>query len=88
MKAWYQPPCYWQTVRGGELVTSIMSKEEVRQYLASIGSKGGKATGESKKRGDTEYYRRISKKAAAARKKKRAAAHSNAPHELPPTKTL
>jgi len=39
-------------------------------YLASIGSKGGKATGKSKVRGDKAYYQRISKKAAKARKSK------------------
>lgn len=70
MKAWYQPPCYWQTVRGGELVTTIMSQEEVRRYLASIGSKGGKTTGASKRRGPAAYYKRISKLAAKARKAK------------------
>jgi hypothetical protein len=43
-----------------------------REYLAFIGSKGGKAKGEAKVRGDTDYYKRISKKAAAARKAKRA----------------
>jgi hypothetical protein len=37
-------------------------KKEIRDYLAKIGSKGGKAgAGESKKRGDSEYYRRIRK---------------------------
>ena len=42
----------------------------VKQYLASIGSKGGKATGASKRRGDAAYYKRISKLAAKARKAK------------------
>ncbi len=42
-----------------------------REYLVSIGSKGGKATGKSKVRGNSEYYKAISKKAAAARKAKR-----------------
>ena len=42
-----------------------------REYLASIGSKGGKAKGKSKVRGDTDYYKRISQKAAEARKAKR-----------------
>jgi hypothetical protein len=45
--------------------------KEVREYLASIGSKGGKAGGESKVRGDADYYKRISEKAAKARKAKR-----------------
>jgi hypothetical protein len=45
----------------------------ISDYLARIGSKGGKATGKSKMRGDTDYYKRISAKAAKARKAKRAA---------------
>ena len=44
---------------------------EAIEYLASIGSKGGKACGKSKVRGDADYYRRISQKAAEARKAKR-----------------
>jgi hypothetical protein len=48
-----------------------MSEEEIKRYLASIGSKGGKAgTGASKLRGGTAYYKRISKLAAKARKAK------------------
>lgn len=43
---------------------------EARKYLASIGSKGGKATGVSKRRGSAAYYKRISKLAAKARKAK------------------
>jgi hypothetical protein len=43
-------------------------KKPISDYLASIGSKGGKATGKSKVRGDTDYYKRISAKAAKARK--------------------
>jgi hypothetical protein len=46
--------------------------DKVNDYLASIGSKGGKATGKAKVRGDAEYYRKISKKAAEARKRKAA----------------
>ncbi len=52
-----------------------MARNPVKDYLASIGSKGGKAgTGESKRRdqGDPDYYKRISAKAAKARKAKRA----------------
>jgi hypothetical protein len=45
--------------------------DKIKDYLASIGSKGGKATGKAKVRGDTDYYKAISKKAAAARKAKR-----------------
>jgi hypothetical protein len=48
-----------------------MSEEEIKRYLASIGSKGGKAgTGSSKIRGGKEYYRRISKLAAEARQRR------------------
>lgn len=63
---------YWHTTKGGELVTTIMSTDEIKRYLASIGSKGGKTTGASKRRGDAAYYKRISKKAAQARKRKAA----------------
>jgi hypothetical protein len=53
-----------------------MSEEEIRRYLASIGSKGGKAgTGGSKLRGGKEYYRRISKLAAKARQTRRTEAN-------------
>lgn len=40
--AWYEPPNYWHRIIGGELVTSLMSNQEIKAYLASIGSKGGK----------------------------------------------
>ena len=46
---------------------------KLTDYLRQIGSKGGQATGESKVRGDAEYYRRISLKAAKARAAKRSA---------------
>ncbi len=50
-----------------------MSDEEIKRYLASIGSKGGKSgTGKSKLRGGPEYYKRISRLAAKARKTRRA----------------
>ena len=39
---------------------------EVKAYLAAAGRKGGSATGPSKRRGDSEYYRQI----AAKRKRK------------------
>lgn len=56
-----------------------MSKTEIKKYLASIGSKGGKAgTGKSKIRGGKEYYKRISRLAAKAR---RAAASNHAKAE-------
>jgi general stress protein YciG len=43
-------------------------KKEVREFLAKIGAKGGKATGESKSRGDSEYYRRLRKKGVRKQK--------------------
>lgn len=52
--------------------------DKVREYLAAIGSKGGKATGKSKVRGDADYYKRISAKAAKARAAKKRAASSAA----------
>ena len=54
-----------------------MSGEEIKRYLAAIGSKGGKAgTGTSKRRGGPDYYKRLSKRAAKARKARRLAAGS------------
>ena len=50
-----------------------MSGKEIRDYLASIGRKGGETQGETKVRGDAAYYSRIGKKAARARKAKRLA---------------
>lgn len=52
--------------------TGKQTHTPISEYLASIGSKGGKATGASKVRGDAAYYKRISKKAAQARKRKAA----------------
>lgn len=43
---------------------------KISDYLAKIGSKGGKAKGKSKIRGDADYYSRIGKKAAKAKAKK------------------
>lgn len=48
-----------------------MSDKSVREYLASIGKKGGETKGESKVRGGTEHYKAISALAAKARAKKR-----------------
>jgi hypothetical protein len=42
-----------------------------REYLASIGSRGGKAKGKVKARGDSDYYRKLAAKAAKARKAKK-----------------
>jgi len=41
----------------------------VRKFLAQIGAKGGKTTGKSKRRGGTEYYRRIAIKSWENRKR-------------------
>jgi len=49
----------------------VSRKNPVSEYMAQIGSKGGKATGKAKVRGSAAYYERISKLAAAARAKKR-----------------
>jgi hypothetical protein len=39
-----------------------MKKKELSEYFKKIGAKGGKAaTGESKRRGDSEYYSRLRK---------------------------
>jgi general stress protein YciG len=50
--------------------------DPVSEYMAAIGSKGGKATGSRKARSPEHYAKmvaqRISKQAAAARKAKRA----------------
>ena len=52
-----------------------MSAEEIKRYLASIGSKGGKAgKGKSKLRGGPDYYKRISKLAVKARKARESSA--------------
>lgn len=42
-----------------------------KKYLAKIGAKGGKATGQTKARGDAEYYAELARKAAASRKRNR-----------------
>jgi general stress protein YciG len=43
-------------VKGGNM------KKEVLEYLKEIGAKGGKATGKSKVRGDSDYYRKLREK--------------------------
>ena len=40
--------------------------EEVRKFMREIGRKGGQASGETKRRGDSEYYKALSAKAVAA----------------------
>jgi hypothetical protein len=43
-------------------------KKEVKEFLREIGAKGGKASGQAKVRGDSDYYRRLRK--IGVRKKK------------------
>jgi hypothetical protein len=43
--------------------------ETVKEYLARIGRKGGKATGETKARGDSNYYKQL--RAKGVRKARR-----------------
>ena len=40
------------------------------KWLREAASKGGKATGDAKRRGDSAHYKRLSRKAAKARKAK------------------
>jgi hypothetical protein len=56
---------------------------KVSDYLAKIGSKGGKATGERKKR-TPEQYRDMAKKSAQVRKAKRASDSGDAIMEQTP----
>jgi hypothetical protein len=56
-----------------EIVTFCQCERSVttlQEYLAHIGSQGGKKGGKAKVRGDSSYYKRISAKAAKARKAK------------------
>jgi len=51
-------------------------KKEIREYMASLGAKGGKATGDAKRR-DPEFYKRLAAqgvkgRAAKARAKAKA----------------
>ena len=46
-----------------------MGDNRIRHYLAAIGSKGGKAKGKAKVRGDKAYYQRISKQRWAKAKR-------------------
>ena len=43
----------------------------VSKHMARMGSKGGKATGAAKSRGDSEHYKEMSRKAVEARERKR-----------------
>ncbi len=36
--------------------------EAVREYFAAMGRKGGRVTGESKRRGDADYYSQLAKR--------------------------
>ena len=49
-----------------------MIHDEVHRFLSKIGTRGGASgQGEAKRRGSSEYYKRLSAKAAKARAKKR-----------------
>lgn len=43
----------------------------VSEYMASIGSKGGRATGDSKARGNAEYYQKLVEKRWGKKAKKK-----------------
>jgi hypothetical protein len=43
-------------------------EQVIKRYLARIGAKGGKTTGESKRRGGKEFYSRLAKKGWENRK--------------------
>jgi hypothetical protein len=43
-------------------------KTELKNLMRKLGKKGGKATGESKRRGDSAYYRELSKKRKQGKK--------------------
>jgi hypothetical protein len=47
-----------------------MTDKAIKEYLRGIASKGGKATGKVKRRGNSAYYKALSAKAARARKRK------------------
>lgn len=46
-------------------------EEIIREHYQKIGRAGGSVTGESKRRGDSDYYKRIAMIAVAKRKEKR-----------------
>lgn len=48
-------------------------KKEIRDYMASLGSKGGKATGDAKRR-DPEFYVKLAAAGVKGREAKRKAA--------------
>jgi hypothetical protein len=62
---------YWDVVRfrdvamrkaahvPGARVIPLYTRQAVSDYLRELGAKGGKATGDAKKRGDSEYYRAL-----------------------------
>lgn len=49
---------YWGTVLVNENETVAA---QLREYFSQLGKKGGAKRGETKRRGDAEYYSRISK---------------------------
>lgn len=57
------------TAQSACALMSTTMDETIKQYLARIGAKGGKTTGETKRRGGKEFYRRLAKKGWASRKR-------------------
>jgi hypothetical protein len=49
-----------------------MSENDVKKYLKEIGSKGGKTKGSTKRRGDSDYYKKIVEKRWENHRKKKA----------------
>ena len=47
-----------------------MPRSTITDYLASIGKKGGQATGKTKCRGTAAYYRELAQKSAEVRREK------------------
>lgn len=48
-----------------------------KEYMRMLGHRGGKKTGETKRRGDAQHYRDMAAKSLAVRLAKKAGAESN-----------
>lgn len=51
------------------MVVFRVMTSEMKKHLAEIGRKGGRAKGESKSRGDSDYYRKLAKRSNQAKRK-------------------
>lgn len=49
----------------------VDEKAIISKFMAEMGARGGATTGKTKKRGSSEYYKKLSAKAAKARARKR-----------------